>query len=278
MINIRVKGKVYTIKTDSMFYNSYVKCLGLDEMDLSKHFTNENVETLQDIVESNITDASIDVDTYKLIDFLDLNYLLFNNNIQENSSVSNKRIKEYYEIMKYPKDKNFLKNLLENLKPCAIKLINYSKLQTFINVCDEAVKINNLECLNYAHNNDCPWSVLTCELAAKNGHLDCLKFAHNNDCPWSVLTCELAAKNGHLDCLKFAHYNGCPWDESTCSNAAKNGHLDCLTFAHYNGCPWDESTCSNAAENAHLACLKFAYDNACLWDESTCSNVAKTDI
>ena len=37
------------------------------------------------------------------------------------------------------------------------------------------------------------WNEVTCDNAALNGHLDCLKYAHENNCPWSKLTCALAA-------------------------------------------------------------------------------------
>jgi hypothetical protein len=270
MLNIRINEEVYYIKTKSSVYEEYVKCLEVDEMDLSEHFIRESVKTLQDITENKISNASIDVDTYRLIDFLDLNYLLFNHSIQENSSVTNERIKEYYKIMKSPKDKDFLKNLLSNLGQHAIKLLNYKRLRGFIDVCDEAVKINNLECLKYAHKNVCPWNEYTCTFAAENGHLECLKYAYENGCPWNEYTCAITAKYGHLDCLKYAHKNGCPWNEFTCAYASLNGHLDCLKYAHDNGCPWDELTCAYAALNGHLECLRYAHENNCPWNKYTC--------
>jgi hypothetical protein len=78
---LRINNTPYNIKANSSVYDEYVKCLEVDEIDLSDHFSEENIKTLQDIVEDNITDKFIDVDTYRLIDFLDLNYLLFNHNI-----------------------------------------------------------------------------------------------------------------------------------------------------------------------------------------------------
>ena len=107
------------------------------------------------------------------------------------------------------------------------------------------------------------WNKNTTIYAAKNGNLDCLKYAHENNCPWDETTTSSAAENGHLDCLKYAHENGCPWDKLTTYYAAKNGHLDCLKFAHENGCPWDENTTRFAAKNGHLDCLKYARENGC---------------
>ena len=47
----------------------------------------------------------------------------------------------------------------------------------------------------------------------ENGHLNCLIYAHENECPWEEETCTSASENGHLECLKYAHENGCPWDK-----------------------------------------------------------------
>jgi hypothetical protein len=99
--------------------------------------------------------------------------------------------------------------------------------------------------------------------AAKNGHLECLIYAHENGCPWSVWTCANAAGNGHLDCLIYAHENGCPWDEFICTRAAENGHLYCLRYARENGCPWSIWACNGATRNGHLNCLKFLHENGC---------------
>jgi hypothetical protein len=87
----------------------------------------------------------------------------------------------------------------------------------------------------------------TCARAAENGHLKCLQFAHENGCPWNEETFSYAAKNGHLDCLEFLYEKNCPWDEETCARAAENGHLKCLQFAHENGCPWDKNECLKLA-------------------------------
>ena len=46
--------------------------------------------------------------------------------------------------------------------------------------------------------------------AAEYGHLECLQYAHENGCPWDEWTCSEAAENGHLECLKYAHEFGCP--------------------------------------------------------------------
>jgi hypothetical protein len=76
--------------------------------------------------------------------------------------------------------------------------------------------------------------------AGRNGHLDCLQYAHENGCPWDKQTTSNAAENGHLECIKYAHENGCPWDINTTLQASMNGHFDCLRYALENGCPFNE--------------------------------------
>jgi len=37
--------------------------------------------------------------------------------------------------------------------------------------------------------------------------LACLEYAHDNECPWNEHTCHNAANGGHLTCLEYAHTN-----------------------------------------------------------------------
>ena len=53
---------------------------------------------------------------------------------------------------------------------------------------------------------------MVCCNAALNGHLECLKYAHENDCSWDKWTCNNALFNNHLDCLRYAYENGCEWE------------------------------------------------------------------
>ncbi len=40
--------------------------------------------------------------------------------------------------------------------------------------------------------------------------MECLRYAHKNDCPWNTEECLRAAKNNHTQCLRYAYENGCP--------------------------------------------------------------------
>ena len=97
----------------------------------------------------------------------------------------------------------------------------------------------------------------TCMYAAREGNLEVLQWARRNGCPWDEQTCAAAAKGGHLELLQWAHQNGCPWNEGTCTEAAEEGHLELLQWARQNGCPWDEKTCHYAALGGHLEGLGF---------------------
>ena len=86
-------------------------------------------------------------------------------------------------------------------------------------------------------------------LAAESGNLEVLQYARANGCPWDHGTCAGAAKGNHLEVLQWAHANNCPWDEMTCTNAARGGYLNVLKYARGNGCPWDESVLHYATAN-----------------------------
>ena len=132
--------------------------------------------------------------------------------------------------------------------------------------CSMAAKHGDLQMLQWARMNGCPWDSSTCSSAAENGHLEVLQWARMNGCPWDKYTCAFAANNGHLGVLQWAHETGCPWDSSICSFAAENGHLEVIQWAHVNGCPWDTYTCAFAANNGHLGVLQWAHMNGCPWD------------
>ena len=143
-------------------------------------------------------------------------------------------------------------------------------------ICAVATKQGNLAVLQYMLSMNCIFSILSiCTCAAKFGQMDILQWARQNGCPWDEQTCTSAAENGHLEVLIWAQQNGCPWDEQACNIAAENGYLDVLIWAQRNGCPWDGCTCSKAAENGHLEVLIWAQQNGCPWDEETCSSAAE---
>ena len=59
-----------------------------------------------------------------------------------------------------------------------------------------------------------------CREAAIEGNLQLLQWAHEQGCPWNATICKLAAQGGHLDSLKYLHDHGCPWYGDTCEAAA----------------------------------------------------------
>ena len=145
-------------------------------------------------------------------------------------------------------------------------------------VCECAAKGGQLEVLQWARVNGCPWDWATCAWAARGGHMYVLQWARANGCPWSDWTCARAAQGGHLEVLQWARANGCQWNHYTCSEAAEGGHLEVLQWARENGCPWNKQTCHNAAKCGHLEVLQWARANDCQCDRFTCAWAAMVDI
>ncbi|MGI4816784.1 MAG: hypothetical protein ACRYE7_02255 [Janthinobacterium lividum] len=75
--------------------------------------------------------------------------------------------------------------------------------------------------------------------AMRTGNLQCLKFAHENNCEWHVDTMKNAARYGHLKCMKYAYKHNCPWGQDVATMAITFGNYDCLHYAIKHGCPYD---------------------------------------
>ena len=113
------QGKVFIINFESSTYDDFITNLDTDHLDLSDHFSINNLYELSQIDKlSEISEL-----TFKLINFLDLNYLLYNYDIKLNSTINS--IVELYNIkdsyVKYP-DFNFK---IRNENYC--KIYNYFK-------------------------------------------------------------------------------------------------------------------------------------------------------
>lgn len=126
-------------------------------------------------------------------------------------------------------------------------------------ICYFASKHNNLEMLQYARSNGCPWDYQVHSCAALNNSTEILEYAAENKCPWHDRTLLEATKQGSLDAVKLAHKLGCPLPASFLVTAARNGHLAMVEWAcslappH----PCNEDVCSAAAEGNHLHVLKW---------------------
>ena len=86
------QGKVFIINFESSTYDDFITNLDTDHLDLSDHFSINNLYELSQIDKlSEISEL-----TFKLINFLDLNYLLYNYDIKLNSTINS--IVELYNI------------------------------------------------------------------------------------------------------------------------------------------------------------------------------------
>ena len=130
-------------------------------------------------------------------------------------------------------------------------------------VCECAANGGQLEVLQWARVNGCPWCKKTCKYAALGGNLELLQWARANGCPCDKLTCSYAANGGHLEVLQWARANECPWDKLTCAEAALGGNLEVLQWLRANGCPWSSMTRYYAEHKGHLALLDWAIANGC---------------
>jgi hypothetical protein len=130
-------------------------------------------------------------------------------------------------------------------------------------LCEAAARFGQLEVLQWARANGCPWAEGTCARAAGGGHLEVLQWLRANGAPWDCHTCSFAAWGGHLEELQWLRANGCPWNATTCAYAAKGGNLEVLQWARANGFPWDDMTCARAALGGHLEVLQWARANGC---------------
>jgi hypothetical protein len=135
-------------------------------------------------------------------------------------------------------------------------------------------------------------------VVAAGGHLECLQFAHENKCPWADSTIQAAADGGHLAALMYAVENGCPayddedGDDAAIDGAVEKGYLEVVKYMfgpgdmdpkpihteiaagcgqlemlqylwEEAGCDWGYSACERAAEGGHLEVLKYAVANFC---------------
>ena len=105
---------------------------------------------------------------------------------------------------------------LENLKYAH----NYGCPLDF-NVAAVAVQFQQLECLRYAIDEmHAPKVVDVCLEAVKVNLLDFLILARENDYPWDKSVAFIAAKRGHYSIFVYLVENGCPYDYEKCLDIA----------------------------------------------------------
>ena len=77
-------------------------------------------------------------------------------------------------------------------------------------------------------------NVRLCSLIAGIGNLELLQSARENGCPWDETTCLKAASGGHLPVLRWAREAGCPaGGTELCAAAAGSGQLEVLLNTLY---------------------------------------------
>lgn len=79
------------------------------------------------------------------------------------------------------------------------------------NACTRAAMNGNLEILKYLileKGAEC--TAETTFWAAEGNHLECLQYLHDNECPWDAETTFIAKQKNNTACYDYANNNGCP--------------------------------------------------------------------
>ncbi len=106
---------------------------------------------------------------------------------------------------------------------------SYLKTYATFDCCDEAARNGNLSELKRLHQSGHAWNEKTSYWAASSS-LECLQYLHENGCPWNHETTSYAASNGRLDCLKYAVENGCQILPFAPSLASQSYDIECFKY------------------------------------------------
>eukprot|EP01032_Pedospumella_encystans_P019955 gene19955-22682_t len=129
---------------------------------------------------------------------------------------------------------------------------------------------NNIECLAFALENECPLMVpQAMDAALSSGYLECIRLLNEYGGlldARAAATTDWAAQKGHADCLRYAIEHGCPYSSSVVKLAAQAGSLACLTYLIEEKGVYmceDGSVMEAALTGAHYECLKFLFEKKC---------------
>jgi len=143
-------------------------------------------------------------------------------------------------------------------------------------LCNKVAGEGQIEILQWAHSNNCPYDSWTCEFATLGGHVDVLHWLRNNNCAMNYTLCSaIAAEKGHVDILKWMqNTTGHPIDSQVCERAAKYGQISVLEWICERdiicGIPKTHLACSRAAEGGQLKALQWLHVKGYPWDFRVC--------
>lgn len=121
-----------------------------------------------------------------------------------------------------------------------MSILSYTDMINVSNACRmELAAMHSVRCLRYLYKkSNRRWlSKHVTVQAMRTGNLQCLKFAHVNNCEWHIDTMKNAARYGHLECMIYAYKHNCPWGQNVATVAITFGNYDCLRYAINHGCP-----------------------------------------
>lgn len=167
-----------------------------------------------------------------------------------------------------------------------LQQLSKNPIHTTYDVCSEAARWNQLECLQYGYNNRFMFDHRECCLsAAEGGSIECLEWlatfeplydTRKHDDWYEPGLLGKAAKSGYVECLKWLHdhvdTSTICYEFAICC-AAEGGNIDCVNFI-YKKADKDKITgcfMSTAAEKGYLHILQYGYDNKCSFGGMTIS-------
>ena len=132
------------------------------------------------------------------------------------------------------------------------------------NVCERAASLGRVSMLEYLHKTGSPLSKNVCTASARSS-LECLKYAHENNCPWDEETCAVAAYYGRIIALKYAHKNGCDLGPMSFETSIILGKLNSMRYIyeHVPNIQLTESMMMLAIVNDRSECMKYLFENGC---------------
>lgn len=108
----------------------------------------------------------------------------------------------------------------------------------------------NVACLQYLHQNGCPWDEDTPDVAAKKGCIEPLGYALEQGCPYNGFIMQWAARSNILECLQYLIEEQIVYmDEEVFLVALLRGDLACLQYLVDQGCPYQDAVFSDDPEN-----------------------------
>jgi hypothetical protein len=123
-----------------------------------------------------------------------------------------------------------------------------------------------------------PWHKYVTLYCAKFGHLKCLQFAHENGCPWASDTIYEAILSDNFDCFEYALNNDAPVKDKHINFAARMSNMVYIKTLLDRGYGTTPATLIAAIESDNINCVKYLVRNEYETLDNCSSNPVMLDI